>query len=354
MQRLVNVYRGDEVESVHCGSIAVVDAFGRLVAYAGDPRTKAFMRSSAKPFQILPLLREGGREEYELTGEEIALICASHGGEPQHVATAAAILRKGEFDESDLRCGAHWPFEERAAADLRQSGESPSALHNNCSGKHAGMLLFCEMLDLPQSSYLEKDHPLQIDILNSLSEFTGLDPEEIGIAIDGCGVPTFNLSLYRAALAYARFAATSLGMDEPAAIPDFEPHARAVLSAMTTHPYYVAGGWSITTPLMKSYESEILAKEGGEGFYGMAVLPSVGRSGGRPELFETGPLGVVVKIADGSMARGRDPVLVSVLEQLGLAPDEKELLKPYAAPIVYNVAGNPVGRVQAEFELSVL
>jgi L-asparaginase II len=351
---LVNVMRGDRVESVHAGSIAVVDPNGRLVAFAGNPAFSSFLRSAAKPFQILPFLTEGGAEEFDLTGEEIALICASHGGETQHVATAAAILRKGEFDETDLLCGAHPPLEERAASELRQAGNEPSSLHNNCSGKHAGMLLFCELLDVPTEDYADPSHPIQIDIANTIGAFTGLAPDEIPIAIDGCGVPTFHLSVYRAALAWARLAASSLGMDAPASIPDLAPHARLVLDSMTRHPYYVAGAWSLTTPLIESFDGEIVGKEGAEGFYGMTVFPSLGRSGSRPDLFESGPLGVAIKIADGAMARARDPVIVEVLRQLGIDLGGKERLAGYVRPIVRNVAGRAVGAIEPVFTLQTL
>lgn len=351
---LVNVLRGGRIESVHAGSIAVVDPLGRLVAFAGDPAHASFLRSAAKPFQILPFLAEGGAEEYELTGEEIALICASHGGETQHVATAAALLRKGEFDETDLLCGAHPPLDERAASDLRLSGAEPSALHNNCSGKHAGMLLFCEMLDVSTEDYLDRNHPIQVDIINTISTFTDLDPEEIPLAIDGCGVPTFHLSIFRAALAWARLAATSLGMDAPATIPDLAPHARLVLDSMTSHPYYVAGGWSMTTPLIESFGGEIVGKEGAEGFYGMTVFPSLGRAGTRPELFGHGPLGIAIKIADGTMARARDPVILETLKQIGIDVSGAERLADYARPIVRNVAGTVVGVIEPVFTLETL
>ena len=141
VKRLANVYRGTHLESFHTGSIAVVDSHGRLLAFTGDPSLRTCLRSAAKPFQAIPLIEYGGAEEFDLTGEEIALTCASHGGEPIHVSTAAAMLRKGEFDETDLLCGAHVPYDEKAAAELRAAGEQPSPLHNNCSGKHAGMLL---------------------------------------------------------------------------------------------------------------------------------------------------------------------------------------------------------------------
>src|SRR5256885_1430447 len=160
MQRLANVYRGPHIESFHSGSIAVVDARGRLLAYAGEPNVRTCLRSAAKPFQGVPLLEYGGIEEFVLSGEEIALTCASHGGEPAHVATAAALLRKGEFDEEDLLCGAHVPYDEKSAADLRAAGEEPSSLHNNCSGKHAGMLLATQAMDLTPADYIDAEQPL--------------------------------------------------------------------------------------------------------------------------------------------------------------------------------------------------
>src|SRR5436305_10117447 len=168
MTRLATVYRGPHVESVHSGSIAVVDARGRLLAFAGDPAHRTSLRSAAKPFQAIPLLDYGGAEEFDLSGEEIAIMCASHGGEPVHVGAAAALLRKGEFDEEDLLCGAHAPYDEKAAADLRASGEEPSPLHNNCSGKHAGMLLATRMMDVSATRYIDPDHPLQVLMRSTL------------------------------------------------------------------------------------------------------------------------------------------------------------------------------------------
>src|SRR5436190_10883782 len=178
MQRLANVYRGPHIESTHHGSIAVVDARGRLLAFAGDPSHRTFLRSAAKPFQAIPLLEYGGAEEYDLSGEEIALTCGSHGGEALHVATAAAMLRKGEFDEEDLLCGAHPPYDEKAAAELRASGDAPSPLHNNCSGKHAGMLLATKLMDLPSANYIGSDHPLQSVMRATMADFAGVNTEE--------------------------------------------------------------------------------------------------------------------------------------------------------------------------------
>ena len=200
MTVLARVYRGQQVESFHSGSIAVVDSHGHLLAFAGDPNFRTSLRSAAKPFQGIPLLEYGGGDEYELSPEEVALTCASHGGEPLHVSTAAALLRKGEFDESDLLCGAHMPYDEKSAAELRAAGEEPSPLHNNCSGKHAGMLLATRVMDVPSSRYIDADHPIQVLMRSTLAEFAGVTSDEIPIAIDGCGVPAFYLSLRRAAL----------------------------------------------------------------------------------------------------------------------------------------------------------
>src|SRR5437763_7231353 len=185
MITLASVYRGPHVESFHTGSIAVVDSRGRRLAFAGDPALRTCIRSAAKPFQAIPLLEYGGIEDFDLSGEEVALTCASHGGEPLHVSTAAALLRKGEFDESDLLCGAHMPYDEKAAAELRAAGEEPSPLHNNCSGKHAGMLLATRVMDVPSSRYIDPDHPIQVLARATLAEFAGLEPGGLPIAIDG-------------------------------------------------------------------------------------------------------------------------------------------------------------------------
>lgn len=349
---LVNVYRGELVESVHSGSIVVVDSTGKLLAYAGDVNLVTYLRSSAKPFQIVPLLREGGAEEYDLTEQEVALICASHGGEQKHVSTAAAILRKGEFDESDLQCGAHVPYDSRAAAELRQAGESPSALHNNCSGKHGGMLLASQLLDAPIASYLEPDHPLQQEILDVMSDFSGLPSPEIPIAIDGCGVPTFFMSLYRAAIAYARIAATAAGA--PGELPNYDEPMRRVFGAMTGEPSFVAGSWSITTPLMEAYEGKLLAKEGAEAFYAIALLPELAATlSDRLERTDGAAIGIALKIHDGSASRARDPVVVETLQQIGLDV-ASPLLDSYRHRVVKNVVGRVVGEIRAEFNLQFM
>lgn len=352
MERLSTLWRGNYLESIHFGSIAVVDSSGRLLARAGDPHHRTFIRSAAKPFQAIPLVLEGGVEEYDLTGEEIALVCASHGGEPKHVSAAAALLRKGELDETDLLCGIHPPFDERTAVELRQAGESPTALHNNCSGKHAGMLLGARLLDLPTSDYIDPEHPLQRQILQVLADFAGLDPGEIGVAVDGCGVPTFHLSLLRTALAFARLASLARPNGDPALLPRYADAAAEIFDAMTGHPDYVAGAWSMTTPLMESFGGKLMAKEGAEGFYAMALEPSLAA----PILERLGfdepfAVGIALKISDGSTTRGRDSAVIRTLEQLGFSIDTPRLAA-YRERDITNCAGMVVGKVQSDFDLS--
>lgn len=326
-----------------------------MLAFAGNPAVQACLRSAAKPFQAIPLLEYGGIEEFELSGEEIALTCASHGGEPLHVSTAAALLRKGELDETDLLCGAHEPMDEKSAADLKTAGEIPSALHNNCSGKHAGMLLATQVMDVPQARYIDEDHPLQVLMRSTLAGFAGLEPEEIPTAVDGCGVPAFYLSLYRAALAYARLMATSNGPDAPGALDRYGESASNVIEAMTAFPHYVAGNWSMTTPLLTAFGGELLAKEGAEGFYAMAIAPALrAELTGRLGLADDCAIGMALKIEDGSMDRGRNPVILALLEQLGIDLDARGELDSWRQWPLRNHAGTVVGEVRAEFELEVL
>ena len=334
---LARVYRGGYLESFHSGSIAVVDSRGRLLAYAGDPNFVTCIRSAAKPFQAIPLLESGGIEEFDLTPEEIALTCASHGGEAKHVSTAAALLRKGDFDEEDLLCAAHLPYDEKAAADVRADGPTP--LHNNCSGKHAGMLLATKLLDFPSAHYIEATHPLQQAMRDKVAEFAGLEPEDVPIATDGCGVPAFFLSLHRTAFAYARL------MDSKTEAP------RRVVESMTHYPQYVAGSWSITTPLMQAFGGELLAKEGAEGFYAMALPASLTR---QLDVADDGAIGIALKVADGSMTRGRNPVILKTLELLGVDVAKRPELERYRDWPLRNVAGKLVGEVRAEFELEFL
>jgi L-asparaginase II len=304
------------------------------VAFQGDPQTATFLRSAAKPFQCLPLLLAGGVERFSLTAADVALICASHGGRPEHARRAADLLIRGGFGLADLLCGAHWPLDPRAAEELRRTDEIPTPLHNNCSGKHAGMLLACRLLGLPTADYVAGDHPWQRRILEHVARFCDLPAESIGQALDGCSLPTYHMPLAAAARGYAALAdprAAGVAPAEAAAVD-------VIVRAMTGEPEMVAGPGRFTTRLMNATGGRVLAKEGAEGFYGLAVRGPVA-------------LGVAVKIADGG-ERCRDGVVLDVLRQLGsLSAAEFAELADLHSPSLYNHRGLRVGEVRPEVDL---
>jgi L-asparaginase II len=314
--------------------VAAATPEGRLVAFQGDPEAATFLRSAAKPFQCLPLLLAGVAERFDLEPADLALICASHGGTPAHAQRAADLLAKGGFGVADLLCGAHWPMDLEAAEALRRAGEEPTPLHNNCSGKHAGMLLACRLLDLPTGDYVVPDHPWQRRILGHIVDFFGVPEEAIGFAVDGCSVPTYRVPLAAAARAYAALAdpgAAGLRGETASAVG-------RIVRAMTGVPEMVAGPGRFTTRLMEVTGGRVLAKEGAEAFYGLAVRGPVA-------------LGIAVKIADGG-ERCRDAVVLDVLRQLGsLSGAEFEELSAFHRRPVYNCRGLEVGEVRPEVDL---
>ncbi|HYG65522.1 MAG TPA: asparaginase [Thermoanaerobaculia bacterium] len=321
-------------ESWHSGAVAAVTPEGRLVASLGDPEVATFLRSAAKPFQCLPLLLAGGEARFGLDAADIALTCASHGGTPAHVRRAGDLLARGGFGIGDLLCGAHPPMDAESARRLVLAGAEPTPLHNNCSGKHAGMLLACRLLGLPTKGYIAPDHPLQRRALDHTARFCGVAPESIGLATDGCSVPTYHLSLAAAARGYAALAhPEAAGLDGEVAAA-----VRRVVAAMTGAPEVVAGPGRFTTRLMEATGGRVLGKEGAEGFYGVAVRGPVA-------------LGIAVKIADGG-ERCRDGVVLDVLRQLGsLSGAEFETLAPFYRPRLVNWAGLPAGEVRPDLEL---
>lgn len=332
--RLAAVTRNDLQESWHLGAVAVATPQGRLVARAGDPALETFLRSAAKPWQAMPLLRAGGRERFALTDADLALICASHSGTDAHAARAASLLERGGFTVADLLCGAHPPMDPQAAAGLQERHETPDALRNNCSGKHAGMLLACRAQGFRTEDYIDPTHPLQCQVLVYAARFCGVPEESFGIGVDGCSAPTLRTSLMAAAAGYAALAdpdGTSLEVEE-------RELARQVVAAMTGVPEMVAGRGRFTTRLMEVTGGRLLGKEGAEGLYGVAVRGPVA-------------LGVAVKVADGG-DRCRDGVVIDVLRQLGsLSSAEVEELAPFHRPAIRNHAGRVVGEVVPDVEL---
>ena len=332
---LARVLRGGRTESVHRGDVAVVDENGRLVAFAGEPGRPVYARSAAKPFQAMPLLESGGERKFRLDSDAIALTCASHGGEPRHVRVARRLLSRGRFGIEDLRCGAHLPMHEPSARRMLARGEKPSALHNNCSGKHAGLLLACRLEGLDPGSYLSPEHPLQVRIRQRLAEMTGVAATEIAVAVDGCSLPVFRLPLSALATGYARLLAAP---DAPSSRG--EPRIRErIARAMWDSPDMVAGKGRFTTDLLRAGAGRWIGKEGAEGVYAMAL------AGGRTARARPA-LGIAFKIEDGS-SRARDLISVAILRRLGrLSRRAERALAAYADPVVRSVRGDPVGAIE--------
>jgi L-asparaginase II len=323
---------------VHFGAVAVATPEGTLVASQGDPRAATYLRSAAKPFQALPLLLAGGEERYALSAADLALICASHSGTPEHTRKAESLLSRGGFTVADLLCGAHAPFDPESARRLLEEGSPPTALHNNCSGKHAGMLLACQLLGFPPQGYVAEDHPLQRLNHGHVATFCRIAPEAIGIGVDGCSVPAYHIPLAAAARGYA-----ALAHPEAAALPaDVAAAAGRIVAAMTAEPGMVAGPARFTTRLMQVTGGRVLGKEGAEGFYGLAVRGPVA-------------LGIAVKIADGG-ERARDSVVLDVLRRMGSLSGSElaALAEAYYAPEIRNWRGLRVGRIEPQVDLTDL
>ncbi|MGH7570470.1 MAG: asparaginase [Gemmatimonadota bacterium] len=330
----VRVWRGGRVESIHIVHAAVSDAGGSLVSAHGDPGQATYFRSAAKPIQALPLVEEGLVERFGFTTRELATMVSSHGGQPFHLDAVRGIFAKADLDPGLLRCGPHPPLDPEAAEALRESGEEPGRIHNNCSGKHAGMLALCRAMDWPLETYLDFDHPLQVRIHRTLADLAGVAASEIPRAIDGCGAPTFFLPVRLMAAAFARLAGADRTRDTD--------RARAIgriLDAMTAHPEYVAGTGRMDTDLMSLCGQNVIVKTGAEGVF-CAVLRERGE-------------GLALKVGDGAK-RAQDVALVELLLEAG-AIDEPAArrLKGHWRPELQNHAGHVVGKIDAALPLGV-
>ena len=340
---LVEVRRGEIIESRHRGHIVAVDAAGKTVARLGQPEVTTYLRSSAKPFQAIPLVASGAADRFEFTEKEIAIACASHNGEAIHTETVAGMLNKIGLDESALKCGVHEPFSTEVAEQLRAEGLRPTVLHNNCSGKHTGMLALALHLGAPIETYDSVENPVQQLILRSVSEFSGQPVAEIALGVDGCGAPVFGVPVTAMALMYARLAAQPEGFCDPAS----REAARRISRAMTAYPEIVGGrAERLDTKVMLAGRGAVVSKVGAEGVYTAGVLPS--------EKWPRG-LGIALKIEDGEDRRSRPTVVIETLRQLGVLESEAiEELAPYSSFPVRNHRGDRVGEVRASFELEKL
>ncbi len=332
---LLEVTRGPIVESVHYGVAAVVDSSGRLIASYGDPQTVTYLRSSAKPFQALPLIELGGAEAFGLSDKEIAVTCASHQGTDDHYATVSSIQKKAGIKETDLRCGVHTPFHRPTADALVLRGEQPTPNRHNCSGKHTGMLAQAVLRQLPIEDYLNPQHPVQQADLMAFSEMCGVDPGSVKLGTDGCSAPVFAVSMYNAALGFARLV-------DPCDVPDRRAAAcRHIVRAMTSHPDMVSGPEGFDTLLMEFARGQVVTKGGAEGYQAAGVLPGV-LGPGSPGL------GITLKISDGDpTGRARALITLDILRQLGVFTEEQIHTMPHFGDwTVYNWRKLDVGEMR--------
>lgn len=338
---LIEFTRGRIVESVHLGAVAVVDVEGKLVASVGNPQAVSYLRSTAKPFQTLPLVELGGVAHFGMTPRELAVTCASHLGLDMHVEVVSGLQQKIGISESDLLCGTHPLSDAETAARLIRAGQQPGPLRHNCSGKHTGMMAQAKLRGVPMADYVNPQHPVQQTILQTFAEMCALEPQAVVVGIDGCSVPTFAVPLRHAAQGFARLA-------DPSHLPARRADAlRAIYSAMTTQPEMVRGPGEFDTEIMRLMQGQVISKSGAEAFVGMGIAPGV-LGAGSPAL------GIALKIADGG-SRADMLVATEVLRQLHLLDQSRldklaELgLGPCKA--LYNFRRLEVGEARPCFEL---
>jgi L-asparaginase II len=316
---LVRVVRGGITESIHLGHVAVCDVEGRLIASAGDPNRMVFARSCMKPLQAAVSLSAIGEE---LPDREIAIMCASHNGEPIHVGTVRALLERAGLDADALMNPPGWPLDAGAMA----ASQHQHKLLHNCSGKHAGMLLACVRAGWDPRTYLRPSHSLQRRVLRAVKQASGVDEPEI--SVDGCGVPVHGMLLRSMATLYAR-------LTQPERLGGLAPAADRATRAMLADPYLVGGRHRVDTDVM-TVTGDVVAKSGAEALECAAILPS--------------GLGVAVKIEDGG-GRAAAPALIRALHQVGaLSTAQLQQLSSYASPVVLG-GGKPVGAVEVVLDL---
>jgi len=336
---LVEVKRGSITESRHRGHVVAIEPDGNVIASLGAAQNVTFLRSSAKPLQALPLLLSGAADRFGFTDREVALACGSHNGEPIHTELAASMLRKIGLGPEALKCGAHEPYGAEAAQALREKGEQPNALHNNCSGKHAGMLAVAVHLGASVDNYDSPDNPVQKLIAESVSQFCDVPVTDMAVGVDGCAAPIFGVTIKAMALAYARLVSPPASFDK-----SVRNACERITRVMNLYPELIGGTSDrLDTEIMRAAPRRIVSKVGAEGVYTAGINPS--------EEWPKG-FGLALKIEDGDDKRARPTVVVECLRQLGVLRDESlEAVARYAFFPVKNRRGDLVGEIGASFGL---
>jgi len=330
----VVVVRGDIAESRHRVHCVVADAAGSVRATSAEPEGVTSFRSSAKPFQLLPLVERGHADALGCNERELAIMAASHSGSRAHMALVQGLLDRLGLAPSQLACGYHEPQDPQSLDDVRRDPSRRGPIYNNCSGKHAGMLALCRAEGWPVAGYERPDHPLQQLMLRTVAECCGVAPETVLTGIDGCSVPVFGVPLARMAQGYARIAeAIARGGDARARA------LQRIGRAMMAQPVVVEGEGRLATDLMLAAPGRLLAKSGAEG---LLLVADASRGEG-----------IAIKCEDGAM-RAVGPAAVELLAALGtLRPAEREPLAVHRRPPVENAAGLRVGWLEAHVESGV-
>jgi L-asparaginase II len=309
-----------------------MDADGAAVLTLGDVAAPVFPRSAVKPLQALPLIESGAADRYGFGDEELALACASHGGEPAHVAVASRMLARAGRDGAALECGAHWPSHQASSQELARSGSAPSALHNNCSGKHAGFVCVACAGGIDPHGYVAAGHPVQREVRAAIEALTGIGVSEDQCGIDGCSIPTWGVPLSALAHAFARF---GTGRGLPSARAKAAARLRAACAAQ---PWFVAGTGRFCSEIMRLFGARVLVKTGAEGVF-CAALPEQG-------------LGIALKCEDGAGRAAEVMMAALIARHLSMTGDEHAALDPYLRPVLRNWNGIAVGGLRPTGELA--
>ncbi|MFQ5500016.1 MAG: asparaginase [Candidatus Zixiibacteriota bacterium] len=329
---VAKVYRGDTIEAVHYGSIAVVGPNGRLTHSLGDPHMVTMARSSIKPFQLLPLLLSGAADRFGYSDEQLAIMCGSHNGSDKHRSVVLSNLELSGNSVSDLQCGSHWPMGMKAELCWPQAGEDLDPARHNCSGKHSGFLALAKHMEVEIADYLNPESASQQLVKQSVADYCQYDQNLMPASIDGCSAPNYPLPLYNLAVGFQKLAAAT------GPTTSIQKAAERIRTSIFHFPEMVSGDGRFDLSLAASFPNRLICKVGAEAIEGIGISEP--------------PIGIAVKVHDGSF-RALGAVCIEVLRQLNLMDeaDNLQLLNPHRSPQIRNVRGLITGKIVADFEL---
>ncbi|HEY9060763.1 MAG TPA: asparaginase [Pseudobacteroides sp.] len=333
MEPLAVVTRNSYIESIHYGYVCVVNSSGNVLYSLGDYNTKVFLRSSAKPIQVIPLIQSGAADAFNFSHMDIAVACASHSGQKIHQKVVRDILKRLDLTEESLHCGTMRPYSEEENERLITSGELPSVLHCSCSGKHSAMLALAKFRGYSINDYESLSNPIQKEVLKTISEFTSEDADSIPTGTDGCGAPIYLMPINKIALSYANLSMHSQTEESP-----YHYSCKTVFDSMIRFPEMVAGDNEFCTELIQAAKGKLIGKIGSEAVYCLGI--------------KEGSLGICIKIVDGN-ERAIYPVVIQVLQELGiLSRLELDSLKHWYKQILKNNLGDEIGEILPAFSFN--